>query len=103
MVKVSVFYPNREGGEFDMNYYCTKHVPMVRKLLGSALKGSSVDEGLAGMAPGSPALYVAIGHLLFESAEAFQKAFEPHAAAIMADVPKYTNIEPLIQLSEVKL
>jgi hypothetical protein len=27
----------------------------------------------------------------------------PHAAAIMGDVPNYTDIEPVIQISEVKL
>ena len=37
MVKVSVFYPNRPGSHFDMSYYCSKHIPMVQRLLDSTL------------------------------------------------------------------
>ena len=103
MIKVSVFYPNREGAKFDISYYCHKHIPLVQKLLGAALKGAAVDQGISGLPPGTPAPYAAMGHLLFESAESFQKAFEAHAATIMADIPNYTNVQPLIQLSEVKL
>jgi uncharacterized protein (TIGR02118 family) len=103
MVKVSVFYPNRKDTRFDMEYYGNRHIPMVRQLLGSALKGAFVDQGLAGEEPGSPAHYVAMCHLLFDSVGAFQTSFGPHAQAIMDDIPKYTNVEPTIQISEVKL
>jgi hypothetical protein len=34
---------------------------------------------------------------------AFQGAFGPHAAAIMADIKNYTNVQPVIQISEVKM
>lgn len=103
MVKVSVFYPNRKGTRFDMEYYCNRHIPMVRQLLGSALKGASVDQGVSGEEASSPAPYVAMGHLLFDSIGAFQTSFSPHAQEIMDDIPKYTNVEPTIQISEVKL
>ena len=53
--------------------------------------------------PGSPATYIAMGHLLFESVEAFQTAFGPHAKEIMGDLPNYTDIQPLIQISEIKM
>jgi uncharacterized protein (TIGR02118 family) len=41
-------------------------------------------------------------HATFDSVEAFQAAFLPHAAEIQGDVPNYTNIQPLLQISEVK-
>jgi len=63
MVKVSVFYPNQKGTRFDMSYYCTKHIPLVRQLLGPALKNVAVEEGIAGMTPDSPAAFIALGHL----------------------------------------
>lgn len=103
MIKVSVLYPNHEGSRFDMTYYCYTHIPLVRRLLGPALKGVSVEQGVGGQAPGSPAPYLAMGHLLFESVGAFQAAFGPQAQAILSDVPNYTNTQPLIQISEVKL
>jgi len=103
MIKVSVFYPNREGSKFDMDYYCKSHIPMVQQKLGAACKSVAVEHGLGGAAPGSRPSYVAMGHLYFDSVEAFQAAFGPHAQAIMADVPNYTDIEPVIQVSEVKI
>jgi uncharacterized protein (TIGR02118 family) len=103
MIKVSVLYPNEEGKKFDMDYYCKSHIPMVQEKLGAALKGGAVEQGLSGAEPGSPATYVAMGHLLFDSVEAFQSAFGPHAETIMADVPNYTDIQPVFQISEVVL
>jgi uncharacterized protein (TIGR02118 family) len=76
---------------------------MVREKLGSALKGVAVEQGLAGAQPGSKATFIAMGHLLFESVEVFQGAFGPQAEAIMKDVPNYTDVQPTIQISEVKI
>ena len=103
MIKVSVLYPNRPGAKFDMKYYCEKHMPMVQQKLGAACKRVAVELGIAGMAPGAPAAFVAMGHIYCESAEAFQAAFAPHAQGIMGDIPNYTDIEPTIQISEVKI
>ena len=103
MVKVSVFYPNRKDAKFDIDYYCKRHMPMVKELVGSALKGISVDRGLSSEEPGAPAPYVAIGHLLFDSVADFERNFGPHAPEIMADIPRYTNLEPMIQVSEIVL
>jgi uncharacterized protein (TIGR02118 family) len=101
MIKVSVLYPAGDGKTFDMDYYCTSHMPMVQKK--TSCKSIAVDQGLAGGAPGAPAAYVAMGHLYFDSVAQFQAAFAPHAAEIMGDIPNYTNIQPIIQISEVKL
>jgi uncharacterized protein (TIGR02118 family) len=103
MIKVSVFYPQKDGSTFDMQYYVNKHIPMVRQKLGTACKGIAVEQGIAGGVPGSPPTYAAMGHLWFESTDSFQAAFGPHAATIMADIPNYSDVQPVIQISEVKL
>ena len=72
MIKVSALYPNTAGSKFDMPYYVDQHIPMVRQKLGSALRGVSVEEGLGGGQPESPPAYLAMGHLLFDSVEAFR-------------------------------
>ena len=102
MIRVSVMYPNSDGLRFDMKYYMDKHVPMVGDLLGDALKGASVDAGISGGEPDSTAPYVAMAHLSFDSVDAFQTAFGPHAEKIMADIPNYTDAKPIIQISDVK-
>ena len=102
MINVCVMYPNKQEARFDMSYYSAKHIPLVRQLLGPALLNAVVEEGIAGMAPGAPAPYLALGNLYFESVAAFQAAFNPHAAQIVGDIPNYTNVEPTIQISLVK-
>ncbi len=103
MIKVTVFYPSGAGKKFDMDYYCNKHMPFVQQKVGDACKKVAVEAGLGGVEPGSPPVYVAMGHLYFESVEAFQTSFGPHAEEIMADIPNYTDIQPMIQVSEVKM
>jgi uncharacterized protein (TIGR02118 family) len=101
MIKVSVFYPNPPGAQFDHEYYRDEHMPMVKSKMGDSCKYYTVDKGLAGGAPGAPATYIAAGHLFCESVESFQAGFGPHAQEIMGDIPNYTNQTPVIQISEV--
>jgi len=101
MIKVSVLYPQTESSKFDMKYYLERHMPMVKEKLGSAVKNMAVEQGLAGGTPGAPPTYSAMGHLYFDSVEAFQAAFAPHVEAIMADIPNYSNVAPTIQVSDV--
>jgi uncharacterized protein (TIGR02118 family) len=98
LIKLSVMYPNSDGVTFDMKYYLNSHTPLVQRTLGTTLKGISVDQGVAGQGP-----YLAMGHLLFDSLEAFQAALADHGPTLMADIPNYTNAQPIIQVSEVKL
>jgi uncharacterized protein (TIGR02118 family) len=101
MVKLSVMYPNGDGATFDMNYYINSHMALVRQSLGAALKGIVIDQGIG--QPGSPAPFVAMGHLLFESITELQSALETHGPKLMADIPNYTNTKPTIQVSQVKM
>lgn len=103
MIKVSVLYPNTAGAKFDMDYYLAKHMPLVREKSGSACKGMTVDHGIVGGAPGAPAAYVAMGHILYDSIEAFQAMFAEHGHVLLADIPNFTNVQPLIQISAVKM
>ena len=103
MIKVSVMYPNGFGHNFNIDYYTGKHMPMVKQKLGAALKNMAVEQGLAGGEPGAPPAYLAFGHLYFDTVQSFQDAFGPHAKDILADIPNYTNTQPVLQISEVKL
>jgi len=84
-----------------MDYYSTKHVALLGGLLGDAIKSATIESGLGGAAPGSPAPFAAVGNLYFENLEAFQNSFGPNAEKIMGDLPNFTNIEPVMQIAEV--
>lgn len=101
MIKVSVMYPNNPGARFDHAYYRDKHMPLVQKLMGSACRFYTVDKGLAGGGPGDPPTYIGMCHIYCDSVESFQAGFGPHAQQIMGDIPNYTNLTPVVQISEV--
>lgn len=101
MIKVSVMYANKPGARFDHAYYRDKHMPLVKARMGNSCKFYTVDKGLAGMAPGEAATYVAMCHIYCDSVEAFQAGFVPHAQEITADIPNYTDQAPIVQISEV--
>ena len=103
MIKVTIFYPNKEGSWFDLNYYLNKHMPWAIERLGSALKGVSVEQGVSGAQPGTEPAYMVMCNYTFESTEAFLGAFLPHAEVLQGDRLNYTNSEPIIQFSEIKL
>jgi uncharacterized protein (TIGR02118 family) len=66
-------------------------------LFGGDLQGSEANIGVGAAAP-----FMAIGHLLFESVEAFQGCISRHGRTVMADLANFTNVEPVIQVSEVR-
>lgn len=101
MIKVSVMYPNRPGARFDHDYYRDRHMPLVQRLMGEKCRYYTVDKGLSGGSADEPATYVALCHVFCDSIAAFQTGFGPHAKEILADIPNYTDLEPIIQISEV--
>lgn len=103
MIKVTILYPNGEGKKFDMDYYTRKHFPLLKSLFGDALRATAIDKGVAAGTPGAPIPFLAIGYLYFDSVEAFQAGMKINASKIRADIPNYTDIQPIIQISEVLL
>jgi len=102
MIKVTVLYPNKPDTKFDHDYYANQHTKMVVEKLGPmGLVKDGIDKGIGGIPAGSPPPYFALGHMVFNSIEDFQKGFAAHGEEIMADIPNYTNTEPQIQISEV--
>ncbi|MDE1146971.1 MAG: EthD family reductase [Azospirillaceae bacterium] len=101
MIKVSVVYANKPGARFDHAYYRDTHMPLVQRLLGGACLYYTVDKGLSGDGPDVPPPYVGMCHIFSESPETFWAAFGAHAEEIVADIANYTDLAPVLQVSEV--
>ncbi|MEC4677345.1 MAG: EthD family reductase [Nitrospirota bacterium] len=105
MFNISSIYPKKEGYQFDFDYYLNQHMPMsIEKLSGA--KGFirvSVERGIDIDEPKIESTYVAMCHYYFDSLEDFMVAFMPHAETLQGDIKNYTNIEPIIQISEVEI
>ena len=101
MIKVSIMYPNTEDGTFNMEYYKKNHMPMLKELFGDVLKHYAIESGISGRTAEEPATYLAVGHLYLNTLEDYQKSFGKHAETILNDIPNYTNIKPVVQISKV--
>ena len=98
LIKISVMYPYAEGKTFNMEYYETKHMTMVAGYLGANLVKYTIEKGLASGLPNQPLPYMAIGTFYVKSLSEYQAAIGPNREA---DFANYTNVAPVILVSEV--
>src|SRR5271154_4398372 len=103
MIKVSILYPKKPEAHFDMSYYLTTHMPLAMRLLRKNLRKTEVDAGIQGKMPGEPPAFFGGCQFYFDSIEAFIEAWTPAEKEIQADIPRYTDVTPMIQFNEVKL
>jgi uncharacterized protein (TIGR02118 family) len=101
MIRMTVMYPNADDAYFDMDYYRNSHIPLVEERCEGAIKSCSVAQGLGEAEMGSEPPYVVITYLDVESMDDFMKYVAPHDSEFAADVPNFTNIQPVIQVCEV--
>jgi uncharacterized protein (TIGR02118 family) len=102
MFKVAILYPNGEGKTFDMDYYENKHMPMVAEFLGKNLQFYEIDKGIAGRTPNDKVPYLAVGYFYVKDVAEYNKAIGQNRDVVVNDIKNYTNIQPIIQISEVK-
>lgn len=102
MYKVAILYPNGEGKTFDMDYYEQKHMPMVAGFIGKNLKFYEIDKGIAGRTPEEKVPFVAIGYFYVQDIAGYNKAIAENRDAVVGDIKNYTNIQPIVQISEIK-
>lgn len=101
LIKICIMYPFAEGKTFNMEYYETKHMPMVAGYLGSNLVKYTIEKGLSSGIPNQPLPYMAVGTFYVKSLSEYQAAVAPKRDVIRADFANYTNVTPVILVSEV--
>jgi uncharacterized protein (TIGR02118 family) len=100
MIIFTALYPYGKDKRFDMDYYLTRHVEAIKHGLGDKLRGLSVDKGLSGFGPGTdPAYFVILRVALTSPADL--DLISAMAPQLLADIPNYTDTEPVFQMSEV--
>ena len=102
MIKVSVYYPNEEGKNFDIDYYANTHMPLVHLRLDSfGLSRSEVEKGVSDADPSAPPCFVAVGTLYFDTVDNVHEGFKTHGRELLGDVPNFTDISPQFLISEM--
>lgn len=102
MYKVAILYPNGEDKTFDMDYYEKKHMPMVAGFIGKNLKFYEIDKGISGRTPNDKAPFVAIGYFYIRDVAEYNQAIAQNRDAVVNDFKNYTNIQPVVQINEIK-
>jgi uncharacterized protein (TIGR02118 family) len=99
MAILSVLYPKSEQSTFDHSYYVEKHIPFVKSLLTEhGLQRIDLLRGVAATDGGAPAFEL-IGNIYFATKEQIGPALQAHGAEIIADIPNFTNIVAVVQIS----
>ncbi len=100
MIRVAIMYPNKPGNEFNNDYYRLVHLSLVqKKFTPFGLKRIELDEAKILEGP-QKAPFFAIGYLLFESTTEFLSAMKEAGDEVMADIENFTNVTPVVQVSE---
>ena len=102
MFKVAILYPGGDNKTFDMEYYEKKHMTMVAGFLGGNLKLYEIDKGISGRTPTDKVPFVAVGYFYVSDVAEYNKAIAQNRDTIIGDIKNYTNIQPVIQISEIK-
>jgi len=93
MIKLTVSYPKGEGATFHHDYSSGTHVPLCNSTFQPAK--TEIEKGIDGPNVAGVVFY-------FDSMDALQGALgSPQIGDVMADVANYTNIAPVMQISEV--
>ena len=100
MFCASVAYPNQQGGTFDFEYFAYKHAPLFARFLGENCVKFEVHRSLIALGAPAPE-FLGVAYFWVKSGEAFGAALAQHNQEIYADIPKFTDIEPIRQWSEV--
>lgn len=99
MVQVSVMYPNTAGSRFDERYYLNEHAALLQRCWsGMGLSDVRLLRGV-GTPDGGAAPYRVIALLTFDSAEALQAAVAKHGAEVFADIARFTDVQPIVQVN----
>ena len=100
MFCASVAYPIQQDGTFDFDYFANKHVPLFARFLGENCVRFEVHKSLA--SPGAPPpLFLGVAYFWVKSGEEFGATLAQCGNELYADIPNFTDIEPIRQWSEV--
>ncbi len=98
MIIVTVVYPKTAESHFDLDYYLQKHIPLVKARI-TGMESIRIMRGTGALDGGRPGFEM-IALLHFSSLERMRDALAAHGQEIMGDIPKFTDIQPLIQINE---
>lgn len=101
MVKLTVMYPHREDARFDMKYYVNHHIMIHRE--DKNVLGIVIEQGENAFRGGDTPAMACVAHFFYESIGKLNESRTPEKSdRQMKDLPNFTDIVPMDQISEVE-
>ncbi|KAJ4983114.1 hypothetical protein SVAN01_11378 [Stagonosporopsis vannaccii] len=101
-VTITVVFPNDSDAEYDIDYYISKHMPLVQAQWSKyGLQSWSATKFLNGIDGSSP-LYAFGSVVMWDSEDQLKTAFAgPEVAEIMGDVTNFSNKQPIFLIGDI--
>jgi uncharacterized protein (TIGR02118 family) len=91
----------KQGVRFDQNYYISKHMPLVSRIIGAAVQNIEVVK-MASAADGSAPPYQMMFSAYFDSPAALESAMQnPRMPEVLGDVKNFYDGMPDLLIGEV--
>ncbi len=96
---LQVIYPIGDDTNFDYDYYGSTHMALVDEHMGAHIQSTLVTKGMAG-GPDTPSPVYAVATFTFADQAAMGAALAA-AGPVLADLPNFTNSQPMMVMGEV--
>ena len=98
---ITVLYENVDDATFDLDYYLTKHMPLVdERFKPFGIKGWRVLKAVGSPSGDKPAFSV-ICNLEFDTADQFRAAVAAEGGPVFGDVPNFSNKSPVVVVADL--
>jgi uncharacterized protein (TIGR02118 family) len=97
---ITILYPAKDNDAFDFQFYLRRHVPLIKDILGPSMHRLEVRKGASAQDGGAPT-YTCVISIWVADWPAYEKAIAARASELIAEVPLFTKVMPVIQTDDV--
>jgi uncharacterized protein (TIGR02118 family) len=98
---MTIVYPAGAGLTFNADYYRDHHLVTIMKLYGKTISRFELRKVAPAAAGAPPAAYAAAVNIWIGDLDAFNANNAKHGPTLVADVPNFTNAQPVIQFDKI--
>ena len=98
---ITVLYPAKDNDAFDFDFYLRRHVPLIKDILGKSLHHLEIRKGVTANDGSSAPTYTCVISIWIADWPAYEKAIAARASELIAEVPLFTKVMPVMQIDEV--
>ena len=98
---ITILYPAKDNDAFGFEFYLNRHVPLIKDILGKCLERIEVRKGASAQDGSSAPTYTCVISIWIADWPAYEKAIAARASELIAEVPLFTKVMPIIQIDEV--